>query len=168
VHRPTTTATATLLVTVAVSALSGCVTAHRLPPPQASPVPSLPSEPRPDGTGGTPIVQAPAREALALIGPPRKPAPSASTAPEPAAPTTASTGSGPAAPAPPPRGKRQAPPERYGPPRGSRPRVDVPPLPENLPTRPPGNSDVCALGHTYGGWGRDTPQAAICKDVYGR
>ncbi|MDX3127760.1 hypothetical protein PV414_40980, partial [Streptomyces scabiei] len=57
-HRPTTTATATLLVTVAVSALSGCVTTHRPPPPQASPVPSLPSEPRPDGTGGTAIVQA--------------------------------------------------------------------------------------------------------------
>ncbi|MDX2998500.1 hypothetical protein PV460_37245, partial [Streptomyces scabiei] len=69
-HRPTTTATATLLVTVAVSALSGCVTTHRPPPPQASPVPSLPSEPRPDGTGGTAIVQAPAREALELIGPP--------------------------------------------------------------------------------------------------
>ncbi|MFF5363095.1 hypothetical protein ACFY4I_27500 [Streptomyces scabiei] len=169
-HRPTTTATATLLVTVAVSALSGCVTTHRPPPPQASPVPSLPSEPRPDGTGGTAIVQAPAREALELIGPPRSPAPSASTAPEPAAPATASTDPRPAAPAPapPPRGKRQAPPERYGPPPGSRPRVDVPHVPENLPARPPGNSDVCALGHKYGGWGRDTPQAAICKDVYGR
>ncbi|MDX2807981.1 hypothetical protein PV406_27155, partial [Streptomyces scabiei] len=33
---------------------------------------------------------------------------------------------------------------------------------------PPGNSDVCALGHKYGGWGKDTPQAAICRDVYGR
>ncbi|MDX3151426.1 hypothetical protein PV413_28820, partial [Streptomyces scabiei] len=51
---------------------------------------------------------------------------------------------------------------------GSRPRLDVPPLPENLPARPPGNSDVCALGHKYGGWGKDTPQAAICRDVYGR
>ncbi|MDW8810935.1 hypothetical protein P1P68_40585, partial [Streptomyces scabiei] len=99
-HRPTTTATATLLVTVAVSALSGCVTTHQPPPPQASPVPSLPSGPRPDGTGGTPVVQPPAREALELIGPPRSPTPSASTAPKPAAPTAASTASRPAAPAP--------------------------------------------------------------------
>ncbi|MDX3602389.1 hypothetical protein PV727_30020, partial [Streptomyces scabiei] len=40
--------------------------------------------------------------------------------------------------------------------------------PAPVPARPPGNSDVCALGHKYGGWGRDTPQAAICRDVYGR
>lgn len=116
-------------------------------------------------------MQAPAREALELIGPPRSPTPSASTAREPAAPA-ASTAPRPAAPAPapppPPRRKHQAPPERYGPPPGSRPHVDVPPLPENIPARPPRHADVCALGHKYGGWGRDTPQAAICKDVYGR
>ncbi|EMF58569.1 hypothetical protein [Streptomyces bottropensis] len=169
-HRPTTTATATLLVTVAVSALTGCVTAQHPPSPQAPALPSGPSEPRPDGTGATRIMEAPAREALALIGPPRLSPPSASEAPEPAAPAPAvpthTTDAPP--PAPPPRERRQASPERYGPPPGSRPRVEIPPLPENLPTEPPRNSDVCALGHKYGGWGRDTPQAAICKDVYGR
>lgn len=169
-HRPTTTAAATLLVTVAVSALTGCVTTYHPPPAQAPPVPSRPSEPRPDGTGDTQIVEAPAREALALTGPPRSPTPAASTQPRAAAPATASTAPEPAAPAPapPPRRKRQTPPQRYGPPPATRPHVDIPPLPENIPARPPGNADVCALGHKYGGWGRDTPQAAICKDVYGR
>jgi hypothetical protein len=137
----------------------------------ATPVPSRPSEPRPEGTGETQIVQAPAREALELIGPPRDSTPSVSTAPEPAAPTLSAAAPTPAVPppAPPPRKKhRGSPPQRYGPPPESRPHVDIPPLPKDLPTRPPKNSDVCALGHKYGGWGRDTPQAAICKDVYGR
>ena len=56
-------------------------------------------------------------------------------------------------------------------PPGSRVRcthVEIPPLPKGVPTTPPKNSDVCALGHRYGGWGKDTPQAVICKDVYGR
>ncbi|MFE7766791.1 hypothetical protein [Streptomyces sp. NPDC057438] len=169
-HRPTTTATATLLVTVAVSALTGCVTTHHPPPHPSSPVPSPPSEPRPDGTRETQIVQAPAREALELIGPPRSPAPSTSTAPRSTVPTATVAAPDPVGPVPAPssRHKRQGPHQRYGPPPGSRPSIDIPPLPENIPTQPPGNSDVCALGHRYGGWGRDTPQAAICKDVYGR
>ncbi|MER6155937.1 hypothetical protein ABT147_10375 [Streptomyces sp. NPDC001868] len=169
-HRPTTTAT--LLVTVAVSALTGCVTAHHPPPPEASSVPSRPSEPRPDGTTATQIVQAPAREALELIGPPREPTPRAPTKPKPTAPTPAAATPTPAAPpppsAPPPRNEHRARPERHGPPPESRPHVEIPPLPGTVPTQPPKNSDVCALGHRYGGWGKDTPQAAICKDVYGR
>ncbi|MGJ5803340.1 hypothetical protein ACSCB1_30075 [Streptomyces europaeiscabiei] len=166
-HRSTTTAT--LLVTVAVSALTGCVTAHHPPPPQASPVPSRPSFPRPDGTTETQIVQAPAREALELIGPPRESTPSASTAPKPTAPAPTTTAAAPTPTAPPPlRDERPDAPERHGPPAESRPRVEIPPLPRTIPTRPPKNSDVCALGHKYGGWGKDTPQAAICKDVYGR
>ncbi|MFE7835394.1 hypothetical protein ACFU53_04750 [Streptomyces sp. NPDC057474] len=164
-HRPTTTAT--LLVTVAVSALTGCVTAHHPPPSETSPVPSRPSEPRPDGTTETQIVQAPAREALELIGPPREPTPSASTTSKPAASTPEAVTPTPAAP-PPPQEERQGPPERHGPPPESRPHVEIPPLPKTIPTDPPKNSDVCALGHKYGGWGKDTPQAAICKDVYGR
>ncbi|WTS84143.1 hypothetical protein OG250_37400 [Streptomyces sp. NBC_00487] len=163
-HRPTTTAT--LLITVAVSALTGCVTAQHPPPaPQTSPVPARPPEPRPDGTTATQIVQAPAREALALVGPPREPTPSASTAPRPTASTPAAAT--PTTP-PPRREERQGPPDRPGPPPESRPHIEIPPLPETIPTRPPKYSDICALGHTYGGWGKDTPQAAICKNVYGR
>ncbi|UUU35381.1 hypothetical protein JIX56_39060 [Streptomyces sp. CA-210063] len=164
-HRPTTTAT--LLVTVAVSALTGCVTAPHPPPSQVSSVPSRPSEPRPDGTTETQIVQAPAREALELITPPREPTPSASTAPKPAASALATTPT-PTPPPRPPRDERPGPPERHGPPPRSHAHVDVPPLPDTIPPEPPQNSDVCALGHRYGGWGKDTPQAAICKDVYGR
>ncbi|MDX3582205.1 hypothetical protein [Streptomyces europaeiscabiei] len=165
-HRSTTTAT--LLVTVAVSALTGCVTAHRPPPPEASPVPSRPSMPRPDGTTETQTVQAPAREALELVGPPRESTPSASTTPKPVVPAATTDAPTPTAPPPPPRDEHRGAPERHGPPPGSRPHVEVPPLPRTIPTRPPKNSDVCALGHKYGGWGKDTPQAAICKDVYGR
>ncbi|MFF6780749.1 hypothetical protein [Streptomyces sp. NPDC012510] len=165
-HRPTTTAT--LLVTVAVSALTGCVTARQPSPPQAPPVPSLPSQPRPDGTTETQIVEAPAREALELIGPPRKPSPSASIKPK-AAPSTSATTPPPPPTAPKPTKARPAPVERHGPPPSeSHPHVEVPPLPKTIPTQPPQNGDVCALGHKYGGWGKDTPQAAICKDVYGR
>ncbi|MET9843018.1 hypothetical protein ACFZC6_16060 [Streptomyces ossamyceticus] len=164
-HRPTTTAT--LLVTVAVSALTGCVTTHRPPPPGTPPTPSQSSEPRPDGTTETQIMQAPAREALELIGPSRRPTPSASSpASRPAAtsaPVAASTPTAPAA-----RRERPAPPRRPAPPPRSRPHVEIPQIPETIPTAPPRNGDVCALGRKYGGWGKDTPQAVICKDVYGR
>ncbi|WP_200300894.1 hypothetical protein [Streptomyces adelaidensis] len=161
-YRPTTTAT--LLVTVAFSALTGCVTAPHPPPPEASPVPTRPTEPRPDGTTETQIVQAPALEALELIGPSRRPTPSTSSTPKPATSAPAAT---PTLTAPRPDDERPAPPERPEPPE-RRPRVEIPPMTETIPTDPPKNSDVCALGHQYGGWGKDTPQAAICKDVYGR
>jgi hypothetical protein len=53
----------------------------------------------------------------------------------------------------------------------SPPEVEVPPVSEALPQNPPQapakKGNVCALGHKYGGWGKDTPQAVICKDVYG-
>ncbi|MGW0712297.1 hypothetical protein ACWD4G_41210 [Streptomyces sp. NPDC002643] len=171
-HRPTTTAT--LLVTVAVSALTGCVTTKHPPPPVVPPAPSQPSEPRPDGTTETQIVEAPAREALELIGPPRKPTPSTSEAPEPATstPAAATPPPTPSAPQPPrPQEKRPAPPDRqqHREPSKSAAEVEIPPVPEPFPTEPPKkNADVCALGHKYGGWGKDTPQSLICKDVYGR
>ncbi|UUU20544.1 hypothetical protein [Streptomyces sp. DSM 40750] len=166
-HRPTTTAT--LLVTVAVTALTGCVTAQHPPPSPASHAPSRPSEPRPDGTTETQVVQAPAREALELISPPREPTPSASTTPKPAASTPATTPTAtPTPPPPPPPDERPDPPERHGPSPRFHPHVEIPPFPDALPTEPPKNSAVCALGHTYGGWGKDTPQAVICEEVYGR
>ncbi|MDX2699907.1 hypothetical protein PV416_34850, partial [Streptomyces ipomoeae] len=74
-------------------------------------------------------------------------------------------------PPPPPQDERPTPTERqhHDAPPKSRPHVDIPPVLEVTPTEPPRkNADVCALGHKYGGWGKDTPQAVICKDVYGR
>ncbi|WP_261398573.1 hypothetical protein, partial [Streptomyces misionensis] len=72
-HRTTTTAA--LLVTVAVSALSGCVTVRHTaapgPPPGA--VPSRQTAPRTDGSASPREVQAPAREALEMVGPSGKP-----------------------------------------------------------------------------------------------
>ncbi|MFC9843025.1 hypothetical protein ACFWFF_16430 [Streptomyces sp. NPDC060223] len=152
-HRSTTTAT--LLVTVAVTALSGCVTVQRPPSSGLPPAPSGPSVPRPDGQAEPQIVQAPAREALELIGPSRKPSPSA-PAPRSAAPP-------PPAAAPPttPRRPRTAP--RAEPARPE-PRVTVPPVVPEVPT----TTDVCALGRKYGGWTADSPEAVICEGTYGR
>lgn len=166
VHRTTTTAT--LLVTVAVTALSGCVTIQHPTAPGPFPAPSQPSVPRPDGRAEPQIVQAPAREALELIGPDRKP-PQAPRTPravdEPYRPAGAAPAPPPAAaPAPPPRRtkpkKRPPKPQR----RHTQPRVELPEL--SRPVRE--NTDVCALGRKYGGWGKDSPQTVICREAYGR
>ncbi|MGW3957558.1 hypothetical protein ACWEKM_43315, partial [Streptomyces sp. NPDC004752] len=82
-HRTTTAAA--LWVTVTVSALAGCVTVQR--PPTAGPpgtAPAQPSAPRPDGSAEPRVVQAPAREALEMVGPsprPERKKPAASSAP---------------------------------------------------------------------------------------
>ncbi|MEW2512183.1 hypothetical protein [Streptomyces sp. NPDC046870] len=151
-HRTTTTAA--LLVTVAVSALSGCVTVRHAgptaPPPDSAP--SQPAVPRPDGSAEPRVVQAPVREALERTGPSRRPERSGPPARHraPAAPEV--TRRPPAPPGPPlPAPSR-------------RPHTPVA-LPPPAVTGPP---DVCALGRTYGGWQRDSPQARICAQVYGR
>ncbi|MFB7499824.1 hypothetical protein ACFC09_34945 [Streptomyces sp. NPDC056161] len=164
-HRTTTAAA--LLVTVAVSALSGCVTVQR--PPAARPpgtAPAQPPGPRPDGTTEPRVVQAPAREALEMVGPSRRPErperpgrPGRPGRPEPAAP------SGPAeAPAPrqpPPRTRPRPQPHREP---AQPPRTEVP-----APSGPaPAASDVCALGKRYGGWRADSPESRICRQAYGR
>ncbi|MFD5760504.1 hypothetical protein ACFWIZ_36315 [Streptomyces sp. NPDC127044] len=157
-HRTTTAAT--LLVTMATAALSGCVTVQRPPAPSlptAPTAPSRPSPPRPDGKAGPQIVQAPAREALELIGPSRKPSPSAPAphrTPVPA----------PAAPQAPPRhpgAARHPHPQPH--PHRPAPRTDVPPAAPELPN----NTDVCALGRKCGGWKADSPEAVICRRSYG-
>jgi hypothetical protein len=160
VHRTTTIAT--LLVTVAVSALSGCVTIQRPavpgPPPTA---PSQPPVPRPDGDGEPQIVQAPAREALEMTGP----SPSA----EPRTPR----GHGSAAEAPARPGKPAAlhsRPQHSGPPHpkprhSTRPKIDFPDVTKAVPKN---QSDVCALGRKYGGWRPDSPETVICTQTYGR
>ncbi|MET8452766.1 hypothetical protein [Streptomyces sp. NPDC005209] len=152
-----TTTTATLLVTVAVSALSGCVTVQRPPAPGPSvgTVPSPASAPRPDGSAEPRVVQAPAREALEMVGPARRPTRAETPQPRrPATPATPRRLSPPRA-HPRPQPHRQASPQ---------PQAEIPAVSPALPAPP----DVCALGRQYGGWRPDSPQAAICAQTYGR
>ncbi|MEU5347399.1 hypothetical protein AB0H18_42430 [Streptomyces sp. NPDC020766] len=151
-HRTATTAT--LLVTVAVSAVSGCVTVQRPLAPGAPSAPAPASEPRPGGRAEPQIVQAPAREALEMIGPSRRPSAPASTPRRTTPPAPA------AAPAAPPRRAAADPPRRPEPQRPERPAV-----PRQPRATAPVGADVCALGRQYGGWNPDSPQATICKDV---
>ncbi|WP_393099713.1 hypothetical protein [Streptomyces sp. LN325] len=156
-HRTTTTA-ATLLVTVAVTALAGCVTVQRPSAPGPPPAPALLS-PRPDGTAGERVAQAPAREALERVGPSRKPSPGPSQAtarPHPAPPAQ------PAPQAHPPRHAAGAPHLQPKPHRPARRAAAPPPA-----TKPPKAQDVCALGRKYGGWKPGSPEAVICKGTYG-
>ncbi|WDF36542.1 hypothetical protein PBV52_07050 [Streptomyces sp. T12] len=169
-HRTTTTAT--LLVTVAVSALSGCVTVPRSPAPGPPPVPSQPPAPRPGGQEDPRVVQAPAREALALTGPSPSPARTTSAAHS-ASPTT-SPAHTPAAPRshphphPHPRPQHR---ESHRPAVDTpkRPHIEIPDVSESVRTEVPrGNSDLCALGKKYGGWRADSPESRICEQTYGR
>lgn len=159
VHRTTTTAA--LLVTVAVSALSGCVTVQR--PPAADPpaAPARSSAPRPDGSAEPRVVQAPAREALERVGP---------SSPRPAARTTAPAVSAPLA-------EQRRPPSAHH--HGRLPSHPVPAPQRRRPPQPrgevpggarpaPRTTDVCALGRQYGGWKADSPAARICGQAYGR
>ncbi|MGW3331784.1 hypothetical protein ACWDF9_14700 [Streptomyces rubiginosohelvolus] len=147
--------TAGLLVGLAVTAVSGCVSVE----PRAVPSP-------PAGTGppvqdvAPQIVQPPAREALEVVP---EPSPSAATAP-PAAGSPADTRrTGPAGAA---RPREPAdPPQRRTPRRvPGVPSVTVP----VVPRLPGGGADVCALGRGYGGWPAGSPQARICSETYGR
>ncbi|MFJ4541548.1 hypothetical protein ACIP39_37110 [Streptomyces tibetensis] len=172
-HRTTTTAT--LLVTVAVSALSGCTTVPHPATPGPSVAPSRPSAPEPEGAAETPIVQAPAREALLLIDEAsRRPEPTVS-ATRPA--TDPAATRQPGAPQPGHRDVRPLParPERPepAPRRPQRPHTDLGDVPESVrrdveKSVPNNNADVCALGRRYGGWRADSPEATICRDTYGR
>ncbi|MEV0321740.1 hypothetical protein ACIBKX_35215 [Streptomyces sp. NPDC050658] len=152
-HRTTTTAT--LLVSVAVTAVSGCVSVERQPARGPSAASAPPPAPRPDGSARPRVVEAPAREALELIGPPRRPAPS-------------TTGTAPTVPAAPSGTPRPQQPERSASPphrHGDRPeRAALPDLPSAAPTI----LDVCALGEEYGKWEPGSPEAVICEGTYGR
>ncbi|MEH0442636.1 MULTISPECIES: hypothetical protein [unclassified Streptomyces] len=160
-HRSTTT-TATLLAAMAAfSALSGCVSVQHpaAPGPTAAPArPPVPEPPvpEPDGRAGTQVVQAPAREALEMAGPPREPE---SSAPSAARPRTAAGG-----PATGSRSRPHARPDRPERPRHAQPHVENP----DVAAEVRGNADVCALGETYGGWREDSPEAVICEQAYGR
>ncbi|MEV8019695.1 hypothetical protein AB0O76_25740 [Streptomyces sp. NPDC086554] len=155
-HRTTTTAT--LLVSVAVTAVSGCVSVERKPAQGPAPVSAPPPAPRPDGSARPRIVEAPAREALDLIGPPRSPTPS----------TTGTAATVPAAPPRTPRPERPERPERPSdPPHRHGDRAANPALPA-LPSAAPTVLDVCALGEEYGSWQPGSPESVICEGTYGR
>ncbi|WEO98722.1 hypothetical protein A6P39_034375 [Streptomyces sp. FXJ1.172] len=155
-HRTTTTAA--LLVTVAVSALSGCVTVQRpaVPAPPQDTASALPSAPRPDGSAEPRVVQAPAEQALEMAGPPRNsehPAPSASHHPV-GAPPVANR----------PRAAAPARPHHRSEPHPRRSHTDVPGVSDPVPQAP----DICALGRKYGGWRGDSPESEICEQTYSR
>ncbi|MFF3751995.1 hypothetical protein ACFYYH_16300 [Streptomyces sp. NPDC002018] len=149
-----------VLLGVAVTAVSGCVTVEARPVPLSVPRPG-PSSGAPGAGGAEPqIVQAPAREALEAIIPTRSPEPAPRTSPEPhrAAPERAAgperPGSRPV-PAPARKERPRAPHERPEPRRA--------PAPDRAP---PTVADLCDLGETYGRWPTDSPQARICAQTY--
>ncbi|MEU1706728.1 hypothetical protein ABZ478_15150 [Streptomyces sp. NPDC005706] len=152
-HRTTTTAA--LLVTVAVSALSGCVTVQRqaTPGPPSDTVSSQRTGPRPDGSAVPRVVQAPAREALEMVGPSRRPRHGEPAAPRrtPAAPPVTHRPAAPPAPAAP---HRERPRQRGG---------GLPGAAQPVPQAP----DLCALGRQYGGWHGGSPESEICEQAYG-
>ncbi|WP_240926121.1 hypothetical protein [Streptomyces sp. JB150] len=170
-HRTTTTAA--LLVTVAVSALSGCTTV-RTPAPGPSAAPSPPPAAEPSGRAAPQVVQAPAREALDRVGPSPRRTTSAAEQHSPTAPATASAPTAPtAAPRTGPRPERQRPqhphhPQHREPRTAKPPRTNVPAVPDLGKHIPQGPAHVCALGRTYGGWQPGSPESTICDNTYGR
>ncbi|MFE1287253.1 hypothetical protein [Streptomyces sp. NPDC058751] len=155
-HRTTTTAT--LLVAMAVTALSGCVTVQR-PPATGSPAaPAGRSAPHPDGKGEPRTAQVPAHEALERVSPSRKPSPEAETEAEARHRVTPPPRV--AAPPAPPRHARPAP--RPEPQRPGR-RTAVPPGIPAVPKHP----DLCALGRKYGNWNANSPESVLCAKTYG-
>ncbi|MEU5088607.1 hypothetical protein [Streptomyces sp. NPDC021356] len=170
VHRTTTAAT--LLITVAVSALTGCVTVQRSPSGPGAASSAVPA-PRAEGSAGPRAVQAPAREALERAGSSDSPRPATRTRPA-AVPEPAAHPHAPAAPGPPARHPHPAP---HSPARPAHRPVPAPPRPPAshrtgapAPHRPPvpAAPGVCALGKQYGGWRPNSPEARICGQTYGR
>ncbi|MGW2049706.1 hypothetical protein ACWCPF_31670 [Streptomyces sp. NPDC001858] len=155
-----TTTTATLLVTVAFSTLSGCMTVPRPPAPDPAAAASRPPVPRPEGRAETQVVQAPAREALEMIAPSRKPEPTAPATPA----QRRQRAAAPAEQPPAPRSRPHVRPPRPEPRRPALPRVEIPEVAAEVRR----NTDVCALGRKYGGWQRDSQEAEICEQAYGR
>lgn len=167
VHRTTTTAT--LLVTVAASALTGCTTVQGPAAADPSTAAARSSAPRPDGPSEPRVVQAPAREALEMIGPSRTPDHASGeprrTASLKAAPPQRKP---PATRARPEQRPRTAPPGTPERERGrERSRVEVPDVPRPTGRDTGENADVCSLGKQYGGWRPGSPEAVICEQAYG-
>ncbi|MGY3684135.1 hypothetical protein [Streptomyces sp. TE33382] len=161
-HR--TRITAKLLVGMAVTAVSGCVSVE--PPAELPPRPGS-SSPVQDVTPQ--IVQPPAaHEALESLESESLPGPRPS--PVASAPSSASVHRAPAevrrpAPLPPQLREAVESPKRWTP---RLPPRAQPPESRAVP-RPPGGSpsDVCALGRGYGRWPAGSPQSRICERTYG-
>ncbi|MFE2935022.1 hypothetical protein [Streptomyces sp. NPDC059278] len=149
--------TVNLLMGVAVTALSGCVSVQ--------PQPDVPPRPRASGPAqdlAPQIVLPPVHDSLGVVPTPT-PSASASTSrrAHAAPPDTGRTVPRaprqqwrPAAPRPRPHGAPPVPPAAA---------VPAPALPAPVP-----GSDVCALGRGYGRWPAGSPQSRICDDTYGR
>ncbi|MET9926190.1 MULTISPECIES: hypothetical protein [unclassified Streptomyces] len=155
--------TTKLLVGVAVTAVSGCVTVA----PQVDPHRPVKAERGGPAQDVFPqVVQPPGREALEAIA---EPSPSPGRLASPAPPSAAPPQNRRAAePAPAPRSpERTTPPPRRTPPQQlpGVPRGVLPALPQ---ARGVGPHDVCALGRGYGGWPAGSREARICEDTYGR
>ncbi|WP_346656437.1 hypothetical protein [Streptomyces sp. H23] len=163
-HRTTTTAT--LLLTVAVSALTGCTTVSGPAVDDPSGAGARSSAPRPEGPAEPRVVQAPAREALEMIAP--SPTPERATGEPRRTPPPAHR----SAPHDPPATRapgRSARPAAPGPTRApAAPRPRVPDLPGRADAGAGGKADVCSLGKRYGGWRPGSPEARICEQAYGR
>ncbi|MFD9424486.1 MULTISPECIES: hypothetical protein [unclassified Streptomyces] len=154
-HR--TRITAKILVGVAVTAVSGCVSVE----PSAE-FPPRPGVGRPVQDVAPQIVQPPAREALEALPDPT-PSPS-SAAPSSAASTGAPSGTPRVVPRS-PRQREAADPSRQRTPLRL-PRIPLP-EPRAVPRAPAGGTGVCALGRGYGGWPAGSPQSTICDQTYG-
>ncbi len=100
-----------------------------------------------------------------MVGPSRRPGHTAPSAPHQSTPAAPGPPDAPATHRPPP--PPAAVPQHSHPPpeRPRRPRADVPPARTSPPAAK--GSDVCALGRTYGGWRKGSPEAMICERTYG-
>ncbi|MET8747197.1 hypothetical protein [Streptomyces sp. NPDC004728] len=144
--------TVSLLMGVAVTALSGCVSVQ--------PQPGVPPRPRASG---------PAQDlAPQIVLPPVHDSLEAVPSPEPSA-----SASRPAR-VQPPDTRRSLPraPRQQQRPAATRPRPHGVPPAANVPApalpAPVAGTDVCALGRGYGRWPAGSPQSRICDDTYGR
>ncbi|MFE7241344.1 hypothetical protein [Streptomyces sp. NPDC057580] len=144
-----TSITVKLLVGVAVTAVTGCVSVE----PRSGIAPR-PETSRPVQDLAPQIVGPPVRDSLGAIPDP-KPSPKASDRPAKAPSDTRHTA---------PRAPQQR--EHVGVPR---PRHAPPTAARvlNPPAAPVTGTNVCALGRGYGGWSAGSPEARICEDTYG-
>ncbi|RPK36658.1 hypothetical protein EES39_31420 [Streptomyces sp. ADI92-24] len=150
-HRTRTTVK--LLVAVAVTALSGCVSVQ--PRPSAPPTPAAD---RPAQDLAPQIGRPPVRDTLEAV-----PAPE----PSPATPGTASATPAAARPAVPQAVPRAPRPRHHHGPAHPRPRRAVPAVPVPVLPAPVTGKDVCALGRGYGHWPAGSAQSRICDHTYG-
>lgn len=144
-HRTRTTVK--LLIAVAVTALSGCVSVQ--PRPSAPPTPAAD---RPAQDLSPQIGRPPVRDILEAVPDP-KPSPATTRRASAAPPAAHPAVTGAAQP-------RHVPGPAH--PRRAVPSVPVPVLPA-----PVTGTDVCALGRGYGHWPAGSPQSRICDHTYG-